>query len=243
MKNKEDWKEIEENEKRINGNMVAKYGFNIEEYAKNNFSKENIIKRKKRKKLIKVFLVLLILALIISQFCSTSLKLKNDLKRRTLEYMETSYNEKIYITNEQSYWGGNGFYTMRMENFPYLEIHSVLEKEDATNDLSSRYYKYYFDKWEDKSKDKFIVKEYYEDGKYKNIIKKDWLYNFYTYIEVSNYNEFLTAIDDIIRFIEFMENRAIIIKSYIKINDKLIIPHGTRNENNEEIRQNAIRQY
>lgn len=243
MNNKKDWKEIEESEEKRSSNIVGKFGFNIDEYSKSIFSKDSMLKRKKRKRIIKIIIFIIFCIVIFSQFYSTHSKLKENLINKTLNFMENSYGEKIEIVKKKIYWGGEGFYTMKINKIPELEIHSVIEKDDIGTDLGSRYYKYFFEKWDDDAKKKFVVKEYYEDGIYKNKIMKDWMYNFYTYIEVNNYDEFLNAIEDIIKFIEYMDNRSIIIGSYIKVNDKLIIPHGTRNESNQDIRESAIAQY
>ena len=72
---------------------------------------------------------------------------------------------------------------------------------------------------------------------------KNGQFNYYTYIEVNNYEEMLQATEDIINFIEYMGNRSMIVRSYIKVNNSFIIPHGTQNESNEEIRESAKWQY
>lgn len=111
MSNRKDWEEIEDSEKKRRSNIVGEFGFNIEEYSKSIFSKDSILKRKKRKRIIKTIIFIIFCIVIFSQFYSTHSKLKENLTNKTLNFMEDSYGEKIEIVKKKIYWGGNGFYT------------------------------------------------------------------------------------------------------------------------------------
>lgn len=240
--NKE-WKEIEEDERKRNSNMIAEYGFNIEEYAEKNLNRETLKKKRKKMKIAKIIAIFLIILIVFIQFYTFDLKRKAKVRENLLKDMENSYHEKFEIVEEKTFWGGKGFYKMKIANIPQLEIHSVVNEDGIGTDFDSRYYKYYFEKWNDNVKSKFVVNELYEDYTYKGTTMKNWQLSYYTYIEVKNYEELLEATNYIIKFIEYIENRYILLRSYIKFEDKLIIPHCITGESNEEILNNAIKQF
>lgn len=243
MDNKNDWKKLEKEQKIKDSSIIQKYGFDIKKYTEKTFSKDGLEKRKKRNKLIKILIVLIILLTIFIQINSVNMKIKTSVREKLTNDIEKYYNEEVEIISEKTYWRGNGFYTLKTKNTPNIEMHVVIDGENTSNDLDDRYYKYYFEKWQNENKNKFVVNESYEDYTYKTKTMPNWQLNYYTYIEVSNYEQMLQATEDIISFIEYTGNRTIIIGSYIKINDNLIIPHGTPNETNEEIRESAKWQY
>lgn len=246
MDNKKDWKEIIEDTKRRKSNIVGQYGFDIEEYTKNRLSKEAQEKAKKRNKKIKIIIVLAIIVVIFLQINSISMRGKAITEEKILKQVEDSYyNEEVEIISEQTYWKGRGFYQLRVKDTPDIVYNVVVTGDDFgrtgySDDFQSRYNKYYFEKWEDEHKDKFIPNEVYEDYPYGLITKKNLFLTFYTYIEVNSYEELLEASEDIIRFLEFIGNRKIFGGTYIKVKDKLLTPIG---ENNEEVRENFKKQY
>ncbi len=246
MNNKKEWNEIEEDNKKRKSNIVGQYGFDIEEYTKEKLSKESQEKEKKRNKRIKVIIVLVIILGIFLQINSISKQGKNRIEEKVINEVEnTSFNEDVEIVSEQTYWKGRGFYKLRVKDTPDIVYNAVVTGDDFgktgySDDFQSRYYKYYFEKWEDEEKYKFIPNEVYEDCTYGLITKKNWRLTFYTYIEVNTYEEMLEATEDINRLLEFIGNRKIPVLSYIKVGDKFIIPVG---ETNEEVRENFKKQY
>ena len=246
MVDKKDWKEIEEDDKKRKSNIVGEYGFDIEEYTKKKLSKESLEKEKKRNKRIKIVIVLVIILGIFLQINLISMQGKSRIEEKLINEIKNSYyNEDIEIVTEQTYWKGRGFYTLRVKDTPDIVYNAMVTGEDFggtgyTDDFQSRYNKYYFEKWEDEHKYKFISNEVYEDCSYGIITKKDWHLTFYTYIEVNNYEEMLEATEDIIRFLEFIGNRKIFGGTYIKVKDKFMTPIG---ETNEEVRENFKKQY
>ena len=246
MVDKKDWKEIEEDDKKRKSNIVGEYGFDIEEYTKKKLSKESLEKEKKRNKRIKIVIVLVIILGIFLQINSISMQGKSRIEEKLINEIKNSYyNEDIEIVTEQTYWKGRGFYQLRVKDIPDIVYNAVVTGDNFnetgySSDFQSRYYKYYFEKWEDEHKYKFIPNEVYEDCSYGIITKKNWRLTFYTYIEVNNYEEMLEATEDIIRLLEFIGNRKIFVASYIKVGNEFIIPVG---ETNEEVRENFKMQY
>ena len=246
MVDKNDWKEIEEDDKKRKSNIVGECGFDIEEYTKKKLSKESLEKEKKRNKRIKIVIVLVIILGIFLQINSISMQGKSRIEEKLINEIKNSYyNEDIEIVTEQTYWKGRGFYQLRVKDIPDIVYNAVVTGDNFnetgySSDFQSRYYKYYFEKWEDEHKYKFIPNEVYEDCSYGIITKKNWRLTFYTYIEVNNYEEMLEATEDIIRLLEFIGNRKISVASYIKVGNEFIIPAG---ETNEEVRENFKMQY
>lgn len=243
MNNKKDWEKIEREKKIRDISIIQKYGFDINAYTEKTFSKESLEKRKKRSFLIKLLIILLIFLTIILQINSVNMKMKAVAKERIINDMRNIYNDEVKFISDKTYWRGNGFYILETNDVPNIQMHVVVNGEDISNDFNERYYKYYFEKWENENKNKFIVNETYEDYTYKTKTMKNWLLNYYTYIEVSNYEEMMEATEYIISFIEYIQNRKVLLRSYIKVKDELIIPHGTIDESNEEIRESAKNQY
>lgn len=73
--------------------------------------------------------------------------------------------------------------------------------------------------------------------------KEDWILSYSTYIEVSNYDELVEATNDIINFLNYMDKDKMLVKSYIKYDGKLIMPHNVSDQSNEEILKSAERQF
>lgn len=244
MDNKNDWKELEKEQGIKDSSIIQQYGFDIKKYTEKTFSKKGLERRRKINILIKISIPLIILFIIFTQINSVNIKLKARTIENIKSFIKLSGVDDVEIIWQKTYWAGAGFYTLKTLNPPNIEM-NVLVSEDNTisTDLSSRYYKYYFEKWEYENKYKFIVNESYEDYNYKTKTMKNGQFNYYTYIEVNNYEEMLQATEDIINFIEYMGNRSMIVRSYIKVNNSFIIPHGTQNESNEEIRESAKWQY
>lgn len=217
----------------------------LEQYNSENL--DNLIKMnrnmKKTGKIIKIIAIVAFIVIIFNSIISTS-QIKYSRIRKNL--MKTSCNNDIEEISSGTDIFGNGFYIYKLEDISNIEIHSFFHKSKNIfiEDSSDRIYKYFWEKWGDSSKSNFIVKEKYEDYKYKLISKKDWILNYETYIEVNNYEEMLEAVEDIIRFKSSMGNySSIIISSYIKIGNQTILPNNVSPQTNDEIRESAKKQY
>lgn len=244
MSNKNEWKEIEETEKRITSNKIAEYGFDIEKYAKDNLNREVILRKKKRNKMIKLILVLLCILTIYMQFASISKEQKIKAREKVINEVNRISNENFIIISEKTYFGGDGIYTLQNINNPEFITTAIFDKDEGiSTDFVSRYNKYCFDKWNNEKKSKF--KEYYhlEDSIHRNIKKKESYLGYYIYTEVTNFEDFLSAVEDIIDYVEFSQKRDIIMGKYIIYKDHYIGIQWHRGMSNEEIRKQAIEKF
>lgn len=236
MKREEEWKEIEKSIKDKDNEIIKKYGIDITKQFNESIKEENIIKRKKRSSIIKAIIILLAIILILI-FIYT---INRDTNTTKIERdIEMSFNNDIENVSAETNLFGNGFYVYRVKGNENIETHILLDGENLKNDLDARYYKYYFENWQDGDKDLFIVTESYEDSKTGLRTKQNWLLNYETYIEVSNYEEMIYATEAIIRFIEYIGNPNILTKSYIKVGEKLIQPHNSSAQTSDDIRKMA----
>lgn len=234
----EDWKEIEDFSKKEKENIIEKYGFDIYK----NFPQKKFKKRGNIKATVIFINIILIIVLILNCWISfVQLKYKTARITNLKSIYQLNFNEKtdnVDIT-------GNGFLIYKIDEIPELEIHAISKKEDNTfiEDVESQMYKYFFDRWNDPEKNKFNVEESYEDYTYRFHTKKGWLLKFKTYIDVSNYEEMLKATEILIRFRNYMSFPQIIVESYIKYNNNLILPHNVSIQNDDEIRESAKNQF
>lgn len=218
---------------------------NVEKYYSENIEDLEKIDRniKKISKIIKTILIGTFILIIFNSIISTS-QIKYSRIRKNL--MKTYCNNDVKEMASGTNIFGNGFYIYKLDNIPSIEIHSFFHKSKNifVEDSSARICKYFWEKWEDAKKSDFIVYEKYEDYKYNFISKKGWILNYETYVEVKNYEEMLEAVETIIRFKKFMGNySSIIIRSYIKIGNEMILPNNVSPQTNNEIRESAKRQY
>lgn len=199
-------------------------------------------KRKKRNFKVKLLVLLIIFIMIIALIYNMKSYTANIERINLLRIYGASEFEIAY--SKKDLWQ-NGFYIYKVADIPEIEIHTVYNKSDNLfiTDIESRYYKYYFEKWKNENKDKFIVQESYEDYTCKNMKKEDWILSYSTYIEVSNYDELVEATNDIINFLNYMDKDKMLVKSYIKYDGKLIMPHNVSDQSNEEILKSAERQF
>ncbi len=157
---------------------------------------------------------------------------------------ETIKKTKVEETASKTYLFSRGFYTYKFTNIPEIEFNVLyISKDELKIDIEDRYHKYFFDKWEDIEKDKFVVKETYEDCKYKLTQKTNWILHYETYIEANSYEEVMNATDIIIRFLKYMNHDYILPNCYIKVGEKYILPHNVSYQTDDKIRENARREY
>lgn len=183
--------------------------------------------------------IVLLVAIVLYSYHNFKVGSKNI---ENVQLIKSSCREEIEaVSNKTDFWG-NGFYIYKVSG-KGIEIHLVREEKHGLHDLEDRYYKTYFEKWENKDKGKFEVIETYKDGKHGMSTEEDWLLDYRTYIEANSYEEVISATELIIEFIEYMGNPHILIKSYIKFGDEMILPHNVSPQTYDDIRKSAIQQY
>ena len=108
-------------------------------------------------------------------------------------------------------------------------------KGNLKEDYIARRQKYYFDKWESETKEKFIVKEDVND----TILK------FETYIEINNYDEIISAVKSINEFSEFCNNKKDFAywNIFIKYEKIIIDPYTSPSTTEEDAIKNAQDQF
>lgn len=193
------------------------------------------------KKIIIIFTILILIMIIYIIGSVNSLFIKRYVKGCAEENCSDEVEEIIF----ENSINGNGIFIYKTKKEPQIEIHSAFQykKDSFIDDGTSRIYKFYFDKWDNEEKEKFVVVENYEDYKYKYQTKKDYFLNYYTYIEVNDYDELIAATKLIIQFREYMGRSNVIINSYIKVDNEMFLPNNVGSQSSEEIMQNAIREY
>lgn len=229
-------------ERNDNGKKIEEYTLK-EQYGidiSNSFQKK--VARNRKRKIIFIFSFIILVIFSLVSCWSNLVQIKYKMARMSALKSPYQMNFKEKTVNVDL--KGNGFITYELEEIPDIEIHA-LSKDDYTfiEDVESRIYKYFFEKWEDKDKYKFIVAESYTDYTYQFITKKNWILNYKTYIEVNNYKELQDATELIIKFRNYMQYPNIIVKSYIKFNEKFILPHNVSDQTDEEIRNSSQNQY
>lgn len=241
MNNNNDWKEIEDFIQKEKNKTIEKYGFDIYENFQKKNSKETFKKRKNIKRTVIIISIILIIIFILS-CCFNLVQFKYKITRMNnlRSIYQLNFKEKSVDTDIS----GNEFLIYKIEEIPELEIHAIAKKYDNTfiEDVEAKIYKYFFDKWNNPDKNKFIVEESYDYYTCK-LSRKNWILKFKTYIEVNNYEEMLNATEIIIKFRNYMKYPQIIVKSYIKYDNKLILPHNVSNQKDDEIRESAKTQF
>lgn len=235
MENDKEIKKIEDQFESKKYEMIEKYGFDIRENWDGRIKKLDKIGR--------IFKNILFIAIIIMLISSIYITHKNKVTRESIIMMRTYTNKETEIIKSDIGWSGDGFYVYRITENPDIEIHALREGNVLKSDVVSRVHKFFFEKWEDSEKNKFIVVENYEDCKYNLKNKENWLLKYQTYIEVNSYEQMIEATESIIRFEEYMKNPNLIVENYIKIGENLILPHNSYPQSDENIRENAKKLY
>ncbi len=231
MDNKEDWKKIEEYIDNRNSEMLSKYKIDI-----NQDIGKRIEQSKKNKKIIKKIIVIAIIILIYSAVYS----IYNIWASRARKERLQSFLGIVTETNVKTNLFGNGCYSYEIVSIPDAEIHVEFDifRDIFIEDSDERLCKYYFEKWEDKGKEKFIISESYDDCKGFLYKKKDWILNYQMYIEVNNYKESIEAIDTIIKFKEYAGDKVYFGDNvYIKAKEHIIVPQVISLQNVDSMRK------
>ena len=240
MSNNDELKKIEEREEIRKSEQIQKYGMNITDFFKIQTSKESVAKKLKRKRMFIISIILLIIfSVIYSRYSYNVIKYT----RKAKDLVQINCSSKVIEKDKIVFMSGNGFYTFELENNPEIITHTYMKNDKFWTDIKEQIYKYYFEKWNSPNKKYFIVDESYEDVSYLFINKKDWILNYKTYIDVNNYSEMLDAFNKIVDFINYMGDDSILIESYIRFNNELILPHNVSIQTYDHMKEMAIRQY
>ena len=222
--------------------MKDKYGIDLQEYGKKYSSKKFVEKNNNRKIILKrTFIVLIIIFILVSCIQWKALNIRIGIKKELSSNYNTEYTEEKHGID----LFGNGFSVYKIDEIPEIEVHSMFStiKDTQAQDFDSRLYKYYFTKWNDEYKSKFITEESYQDCRYWLFKKKNWILEFKTYIDVNNESELQEATDAIIRFIHYL-NKNIVPLSYIRYKNHLFLPKPSIGiKTDEEIRNIAEQEY
>ena len=237
--NKDDFEKIEYFERKDKENKLDKYGFDIyEKYEA--LKRENTSEKIKKRRNIKIIISIVVIFIITVSCWANFVQFKH--KRARMIALKSVYQLDFKEEKVNTDITGNGFLIYKIEEIPELEIHAISTKDDIfIEDFESRMYKYFFDRWNDSDKSKFVVEESYEDYTYGLHTKKNWLLKYKTYIEVSNYEEMLDATEIIIKFRDYMPYPQIIVESYIKYDNNYILPHNVSIQENDQVRESAIK--
>lgn len=241
MSNKSDWDEIKKDAENYKNDMESKYGIDLQEYGKK-YASKNFVKKNNNVKVIlrKVFTIFIIIFILIGWIQWRALNTKIEIKK----FLTSVYNIDLREEKQGIDILGNGFTIYKINETPEVEVHTMFStiKKYEYNDLNSRIYKYYFTKWNDQYKNKFIIEENYKDCRYWLFKKKDWILEFKTYIDVNNESEIREATDAIIRFIHFLPYKNIVPESYIRYKNQLILPKPSSGLKTDEEMKNIVEQ-
>lgn len=236
MLNNEEWEKIKQQEENRKIEIRNKFKVDLDQNVGEKLEKLKETIKKTKYSFIIILLIIIIIAILNV--------ISSDSKRFLKEYVLIDAYSKVEETASKTYLFSRGFYTYKFTNIPEIEFNVLyISKDELKIDIEDRYHKYFFDKWEDIEKDKFVVKETYEDCKYKLTQKTNWILHYETYIEANSYEEVMNATDIIIRFLKYMNHDYILPNCYIKVGEKYILPHNVSYQTDDKIRENARREY
>lgn len=131
---------------------------------------------------------------------------------------------------------GNGTYVFRSKKIPEIEVHAIRYDIDSWDeDSNSRILKYFFEKWNNKEKDKFEIEEKYDNNR---LLKYD------LYIDINDYDEFENAFNLIKNLIQFKNGFNISSDNNIHIRkDNITIEQNKYPQTEEELKYDLEEQY
>ena len=194
MENKEDWKKVEEDILNKDSEKIANYGVDIIGELDNLIKKNNNVKRKKIKKIIKIsfrsFMILIIIfavALLMFGFYLYDSMFKSRHDVDPTEFIEAISEEKVKCISKNVDNNKNGLYEYRPKSNKEIVIHAVKKFGKTDSDVIEQYFKYYFEKWSDEYKDKFVIKQGYKECEIYPEETSQWLLSYSVYAEIHNF--------------------------------------------------------
>lgn len=230
MGRKEDWKEIEEFERKKEQENIEKYGINVtKKYEElKNKSKDSTKKRaiiKIVRTFLKTIIVLLTIFVIFNFYTVFKIVFSNITSAHNVnvkESIESSTNIKIeLISKNEDEKKFKGEYYFKVKKCPEIHFFATKNYGQEKNDLSENLHRYLFEKWDNPNKNKF--------EKYINRTNEGFL-EYKTYININTYDELLEGTELIIEFLEYVEKWNIengkVINIWYKGDDEFVYPLG-----------------
>lgn len=233
-----DWKEIDEwNEKRKQEEK-EKFGVNFAEMKNNHTKVDKMVKGMKiagkTMKIGWIITIIIIIAIVILIFdlIISNINARTNVKaEKTIEDM---YNTKIELISKDIDEKENGKYFFKVVDKDEIQFIAIRKYGNLSEDYLDNCHKYYFEKWQDKGKEKFIVNE----SKLGDVLVYD------TYIIINTYQELEDAMKNINSFVDFCgENFSPAWKIYLKKGDYTIYPYQNSGMTKEEAIKKAEELY
>ena len=202
MKNDKDWEELEKWTEKKKQEDVEKFGvdfdaINIEKQNKKMSKVANVMDNATMVAIailtiIGALIIFIIVFLMHMQFYN--LRQRYDADINTIFDM---YNIKVKLVSKDVDKEGNGRYIYKLKKNENIKFTVIKNKGDLSEDYVENCHKYYFDKWQSKSKESFTVEEE---------ITEQGLLKYSTYIEIENFQDIEEAVNKIDEFLESEEN-------------------------------------
>lgn len=213
MSNKNDWEELEKwNAQRID-NEKEKTGFYFEEFKRN---KKIDVASRFTELILKIvaFVVVIILLFILVEFLR--IQFSNLRAKYTIDVVPTiqnMYGISINVISKNIDRNKDGTYKLQAKNNKEIIFTATKNGVSLNEDFLDRYHKYYFNKWDSSSKEKFSVKQ--------NIDNE--ILEYKTYIEIDSSEEIEDAVNAIFEFESFCNEKYFRMWNiYIAKDDKVI---------------------
>ena len=223
MNNKEDWEELEKWQERRKEEQMEKFRVDFSEIAKKREYKgvNTIVKGMKiAGKTIKIGEII------------SNINAKTNIKpKKTIENM---YNTEVDLIYQDIDEKENGKYVFKVSNNNEIKFTAIRKFGSLSEDYSDNCHKYYFERWESKEKENFIITE----NKTEDILDYD------TYIEIDSYEELEKAMDIINNFVNYCGNNfSANWRIYLKKGNYIIYPYQQSGISKEDAINNAKELY
>ena len=240
MNNKEDWEELEKWQERRKEEQMEKFRVDFSEIAKKREYKgvNTIVKGMKIAgktiKIGEIITIIIVIAsvLLIFDLIISNINAKTNVKpEKTIENM---YNTKIDLIYKDIDEKENGKYVFQVSDNNEIQFTAIRKFGSLSEDYSDNCHKYYFERWESKEKENFIIIE----NKTEDILDYD------TYIEIDSYEELEKAMDIINNFVNYCGNNfSANWRIYLKKGNYIIYPYQQSGISKEDAINNAKELY
>lgn len=233
--NEDDWKKIQEwNEKRKEEER-EKYGMNLDDLDSKKQHREIKIGMSIIRKIIaiqKVIVIVLIIGVFNFALYFFASKIKSKINANVEKTIEEMYNVDIEFSNSYLDDKENGKFIFKLADNNEIYFTAIKKNDSITEDYLDNCHKYFFDKWENVEKEKFIVNE----NKENNVLEYD------TYIEINSFEDIDEAMNTINSFVEYCGgNFSSSWNLYLKKGKNIIHPYEKNETTKEEAIKNAKR--